>query len=286
MRKILYPQLKFQIAEYRERTGISQEDMAKKLGILRRFLSQYEKGFKTPTSEELVKICELMEIPIPEENKPKEPLMAECLTCAEKFEVKPNSSGKYCSMNCWYSSEECRTARKTKCQQCYKIFYAPNKNSKFCSITCQGLARRTRPRECRNCGKEIAVITKNVKFCSEECLREGRIVHAKDVGTKRMDKNGYCYIKVPENYPYDHLGWILEHRYVMQEKLGRKLIDNENVHHMDGNRENNDISNLELWNESQPSGQRIPDKLKWAYQLIKDYSNKEEILENLSEMIK
>lgn len=36
----------------------------------------------------------------------------------------------------------------------------------------------------------------------------------------------------------------LEHIVVMEEALGRKLEKNEVVHHIDGNKENNDISNL------------------------------------------
>lgn len=39
---------------------------------------------------------------------------------------------------------------------------------------------------------------------------------------------------------------MYEHRYVMEQHLGRKLLDNEHIHHMDGNPKNNDISNLEI----------------------------------------
>lgn len=37
-----------------------------------------------------------------------------------------------------------------------------------------------------------------------------------------------------------------EHRYIIEQYLGRKLIRNEVVHHKDGNKANNDIENLEL----------------------------------------
>lgn len=39
---------------------------------------------------------------------------------------------------------------------------------------------------------------------------------------------------------------IDEHRYIMEQYLGRKLTRNEVVHHKDGNKANNDIENLEL----------------------------------------
>lgn len=62
-----------------------------------------------------------------------------------------------------------------------------------------------------------------------------------------------------------------EHRLVMERHLGRRLTDRENVHHVDGNKENNTLENLELWLESQPSGQRVSDKITWALEIIERY---------------
>jgi hypothetical protein len=57
---------------------------------------------------------------------------------------------------------------------------------------------------------------------------------------------------------------VLEHRYVMEQHLGRPLRKGETVHHRDGNRSRNTIDNLELWTGAQPSGQRAADLLVWA----------------------
>lgn len=66
---------------------------------------------------------------------------------------------------------------------------------------------------------------------------------------------GYRHIKILKDDPYYAMsskrGYIQEHRYVMAQHLGRNLNSNEIVHHRDGNRLNNDISNLELTRRGQ-----------------------------------
>lgn len=66
---------------------------------------------------------------------------------------------------------------------------------------------------------------------------------------------------------------IAVHRIVMQDYLGRDLLPHENVHHINGLRDDNRLENLELWSSSQPSGQRVRDKIAWAREILETYAN-------------
>lgn len=64
---------------------------------------------------------------------------------------------------------------------------------------------------------------------------------------------------------------IAEHRWVMEQRLGRRLLSTESVHHLNGDRLDNRPENLELWSRSQPSGQRVADKIQWAKEFLAQY---------------
>lgn len=63
-------------------------------------------------------------------------------------------------------------------------------------------------------------------------------------------QNDYNYALVEDHPNATKKGYVLEHRVVMENYLGRLLTNDEVVHHKDGNKRNNDINNLELMSNS------------------------------------
>jgi len=108
---------------------------------------------------------------------------------------------------------------------------------------------RTGRRYCLACKEELK-LTKNgkynKKFCSKKCSNTFQIgeKHSCYKQGKFIDPNGYVRILVEGKGKYQ-----LEHRYLIEKLLGRKLRIGEIVHHIDGNKSNNNISNLLLMND-------------------------------------
>lgn len=63
---------------------------------------------------------------------------------------------------------------------------------------------------------------------------------------KIIKKGDYLYALVPEHPNCTKNGYVLMHRIIMENHLNRVLNANEVVHHLDGNKHNNDITNLQL----------------------------------------
>ena len=63
-------------------------------------------------------------------------------------------------------------------------------------------------------------------------------------GGRIVASNGYVILRMPGHHLADVRGYVYEHRLVAEGKIGRRLVKGEQVHHADGNKQNNSPDNI------------------------------------------
>lgn len=85
-------------------------------------------------------------------------------------------------------------------------------------------------------------------FCQEKLERNAEVIKARSIemtGPNHPNwKNGHKSKSSGYIYIYRNGVQMYAHRAIMEDLLGRPLAESEQVHHLDGNRANNDPSNL------------------------------------------
>lgn len=185
-----------------------------------------------------------------------------CKRCGKEFEQWPSrikdGKGKYCS-------KECRKNRVTySCKGCGRPIivalstYKSRSGKQYCSRKCYFEHTNTII-TCRSCGKKFRVWKSRAwrQYCNNECagkdIRKHKVIKYK--GTKYY-KTTYGYYA---SRPKGKHG-IMLHRQIFEDTHKIKLEKHHIVHHLNGNRLNNEPSNLELWTISHPKGIRIKDQ--------------------------
>ena len=153
-----------------------------------------------------------------------------------------------------------------KCEYCGKEFSRSvwrMKTQRFCSRDCFSKYETTKKKnkskvkfKCENCSKILelpAWEARTRRFCSIECTNKYFKLHPEERNySASKGKNNPLY----KEKQYKHNGiWIrndeneleLEHRYLIEKEIGRKLKKSEIIHHIDGKKYNNSSDNLYLF---------------------------------------
>lgn len=85
--------------------------------------------------------------------------------------------------------------------------------------------------------------TKEIEYLNRSLSKRGE-KGSNWKGGRQITTRGYVLIKNPEHHRADKNGYVLEHIYVFEKETGIKVPKNCAIHHLDGNKQNNDISNL------------------------------------------
>lgn len=143
------------------------------------------------------------------------------------------------------------------CERCGQEYRPRHRRQRFCSQPCASRNREPKPkaprryvsqrkadraeRPCETCGTLFRPFTARGRYCSRKCYG------ARTIGERKQDIDGYVRVRVPRGtIGTFQNGWMLEHRYVMQQSLGRPLTKHETVHHINGDKTDNRIENLQL----------------------------------------
>lgn len=134
----------------------------------------------------------------------------------------------------------------------------------------------SRHRLCGKCRKKLPHYKDRCPICQVPKCRQSKHCRSCAFKGQRNARWKGGLIKTKKGYLYEYTldrGYIAQHRLVMERYIGRHLLPSESVHHKNGNRLDNNLSNLELWASSHPSGQRVSDLLNWAEEIILKYKS-------------
>lgn len=109
--------------------------------------------------------------------------MAICEQCGKKFKVKSHTSGRFCSVECYWKSLGRAPVTKRKCKFCGRVFKPKGNIRKFCSHQCY--ARWLK--ENVPAHLEKTQFEKTLKMESKICENCGKKFY------RPRDKNGYLY---------------------------------------------------------------------------------------------
>jgi hypothetical protein len=110
---------------------------------------------------------------------------------------------------------------------------------------------KVQPRACLVCQTVFRTTNESTVLCSRSCSGKWRRSLNPNARGWYKTVHGYIILYKPEYPGATKAGYIMEHRWVMEQQLGRQLTKGEVVHHRDGNKANNAPENLQVMLKSQ-----------------------------------
>lgn len=186
--------------------------------------------------------------------------LVECDTCKRhlhKGAPALTAKNHFCSVECRNAFQATKKRRVVAvCPECSREFERHRAHVKvenpFCSRSCRAshsLRLRWQSDDFRQSMTEAArrQWTPEKRAAQSESSRGADNPSWKGGSTVAPD--GYVYVRCPDQFQSMRRsnGYVREHRLVMAVHLGRPLLSGEVVHHRNGNRQDNHLDNLELF---------------------------------------
>ena len=174
-----------------------------------------------------------------------------CVVCGKIITTRKDKPSKTCGMECMGILRSITAGVIRKCAFCGKTFHFKKKEAMYCSAKCS-FAARSKPLICEICGAEFVrppCHATGHRYCSRECTSKAMSIY--NTGENHPNWNGGVWHS--EGYIFNRVNGTYKgvHRLVMERHIGRKLSDDEIIHHLDGNKTNNSIENLVIVSRSE-----------------------------------